>query len=65
MMRRLFLTALLLAFVAASSTRAQDKTNFSGRWTSDPLPADPGAARGRGAGRGPQIVTLGRGWGAT
>ena len=56
--------AIILALAVAAQASAQTHPDFSGRWTSDPLPADT-AAGGRQGGRGgPPLGTMGSGWGS-
>jgi hypothetical protein len=60
--------AVVVSLTLAASLSAQTRTDFSGRWTTDPdpaaAPAGPGragGARGGGRGRG----DMGSGWGTT
>jgi hypothetical protein len=79
-MRRLVVVSFVL-LAAVVSAAAQSRTDFSGRWTTDPDPAatpapgaggQPGAARGAGPGgrgggpgRGGRAGDMGSGWGST
>jgi hypothetical protein len=70
-MNRLFVTAIICGFAATAS--AQTRSDFSGRWTSDPDPAAmPTAGAGRAAApaaaagqRGGRSGDMGSGWGST
>src|SRR5690348_4576292 len=69
-----FLIALTLV---AALAPAQARTDFAGRWTTDPDPAagttgpagaagaGTSGAPGRAGGRGPQVGDMGSGWGPT
>jgi hypothetical protein len=62
------MTAVAAALIAAVSV-AQTRPDFTGRWTSEPVPAAPGAAGGRQTGGpvrggGAPYGDLGSGWGS-
>ncbi len=81
MTRLTFMLNALAVGILASSAAAQEKPNFSGRWTIEPEPAATGrGAEGRGAaaqgadatqrgggggGRGGRSGDMGSGWGST
>jgi hypothetical protein len=51
-----------IVLLSAASAAAQTRPDFSGRWTSDPVPAEGRGAEGRG-GRGQTRGDMGSGWG--
>jgi hypothetical protein len=55
--------AAAFAALLVASLLAQEKPNFSGRWTTDPDPAAVTPGRGAGGGRG--AGDMGSGWGST
>jgi hypothetical protein len=56
--------AVVLAGGLPQAPATAARPDFSGRWTSDPLP-DPAASGARGRGRGPARGDMGSGWGPT
>src|SRR5262249_2557421 len=59
--KKLKLIAIAVFLLLPSLMSAQGRTDFAGRWTSDPDPAAAGPAGGRG---GPARGDMGSGWGA-